>query len=176
MENDLFQNEIKPLIDEYVRIVPYDPEWPTNFTKEKSRLARELSDSSLTFEHIGSTSIPGSPSKEIIDIMIGVENYPPSPAWVTKLCLLRYFYHGEAGICGRLHFTQRGEKNYNLAVVLLNGQHWKLNLKFRNFLRNHPEERQEYEKVKMRAIESGATRLISYSDFKKDFIKSIFQK
>lgn len=65
-------------IDEPVHIVPYDDQWPKSFEQEKERLKRALNKQYLEFEHIGSTSVPELSSKPIIDMMIGVENYPPS--------------------------------------------------------------------------------------------------
>ena len=147
-----------------------------DFFKEKIRLEQGLNNSSIVFEHIGSTSIPGMHSKPIVDIMIGIENYPPNSEWINKLCSLGYSYYGEAGVSKRLYFTKRGKKNYNLAVVLFEGSHWKLNIKFREFLIEHPEDCREYEKVKALAISSGANQLISYSNFKRIFIDNIFEK
>jgi GrpB-like predicted nucleotidyltransferase (UPF0157 family) len=95
---------------------------------------------------------------------------------INKLCSSGYSYYGEAGIPERLYLTRRGQKNFNLAVVLFEGKHWENNLKFRNFLRKHPEECREYEKIKSQAIDSGANRLLSYSEFKKEFLQYLFDK
>lgn len=176
MEDRRSVSEIKTLIDEVVHIVPYDSEWPTDFLQEKMRLEQRVNDPSIVFEHIGSTSISGMCSKPIIDIMIGIKNYPPSLEWINKLCSLGYSYYGEAGVPERLYFTHRGKKNYNLAVVLFEGSHWKLNIMFRDFLREHPDDCHDYKEIKTCAINSGANQLISYSDFKKGFIDKLFEK
>jgi GrpB-like predicted nucleotidyltransferase (UPF0157 family) len=161
-------------IDEPVHIVPYDDQWPRLFEQEKKRLNQALDN--LEFEHIGSTSVVGLSSKPIIDIMIGVESYPPSNEHILQICALGYSFHGEANVPGRLYFTRRGQYNFNLAVVLLYKEHWLTNIKFRNYLRNHPQECQEYERIKRAAISSGATTLLSYSEFKKEFITDILKK
>lgn len=176
MNDNHFTSKIKTLIDEAVHIVPYNSEWSMDFYKEKIRLEQALNDPSIAFEHIGSTSIPGMYSKPIIDIMIGIKDYPPSLEWINILCSSGYSYYGEAGVSERLYFTLRDKKNYNLAVVLLNGSHWEHNIRFRDFLREHPEDCREYEKVKSCAINSGANQLISYSDFKKNFLHQLFEK
>lgn len=163
-------------VDEPVHIVPYDEKWPKLFEKEKKRLKQALSNQHLEYEHIGSTSVAGMSSKPIIDIMIGVEIYPASKELINQICELGYSFHGEANVPGRLYFTRRGSHNFNLAVVLLNKEHWITNIKFRNYLRSHPQECQKYERIKREAINSGATTLLPYSDFKKEFITDILSK
>jgi GrpB-like predicted nucleotidyltransferase (UPF0157 family) len=163
-------------IDEPVHIVPYDEQWPKFFEQEKERLKQALNKQYLEFEHIGSTSVAGLSAKPIIDIMIGVESYPPSNELILQICALGYFFHGEANIPGRFYFTRRGQCNFNLAVVLLYKEHWLTNIKFRNYLRHHPQERLEYERIKRTAINSGAITLLPYSEFKKEFIADILKK
>lgn len=58
-----------------ITIVPYDPTWPSEFIK----LARPLRDTlglvAVRIDHIGSTSVPGLPAKDIIDIQITVADF-----------------------------------------------------------------------------------------------------
>jgi GrpB-like predicted nucleotidyltransferase (UPF0157 family) len=163
-------------IDEPVHIVSYDDQWPKLFEQEKERLKHTLNKQCLEFEHIGSTSVVGLSAKPIIDIMIGVESYPPPTELILKISALGYSFHGEANVPGRLYFTRRGQHNFNLAVVLLYKEHWIANIKFRNYLRHHPQERQEYERIKNAAVRSGAATLLPYSELKKEFIANILKK
>lgn len=93
-----------------VHIVPYNAEWPMDFLHEKRRLEEALKESSVKFEHIGSTSISGMQAKPMIDIMIGIENYPPASEWIDKLCSLGYTFYGEAGVPQRLYILQNEER------------------------------------------------------------------
>lgn len=162
-------------IDEPVLIVPYDDQWPKLFEQEKYRLQQALNKQHIEFEHIGSTSVAGLSSKPIIDIMIGIESYPPSNELILQICSLGYLFHGEANVPGRLYFSRRNRCNFNLAVVLIHKEHWLTNIKFRNHLRDHPQTCQEYERIKNAAINSGARTLLSYSEFKKEFIARIIK-
>lgn len=162
--------------DEPVQIVPYDIQWLQLFEQEKERLKKALNEQNLEIEHIGSTAVAGLSSKPIIDIMIGVESYPPSEELILQICSLGYSFHGEANVPGRLYFTRRDQYNFNLAVVLLYKGQWLANIKFRNHLRHNPQECQEYEKIKNDAISSGATTLLPYSEFKKEFIARVLNK
>ena len=50
----------------------YDPNWPTLFEQERTRIKNALGSFASTIEHMGSTAVPGLPSKPIIDLLIGV--------------------------------------------------------------------------------------------------------
>ena len=50
----------------------YDPDWPIRFEQESERIRQALGPFALAIEHAGSTSVPGLPSKPIIDILVGV--------------------------------------------------------------------------------------------------------
>jgi GrpB-like predicted nucleotidyltransferase (UPF0157 family) len=163
-------------IDESVHIVPYDPQWPIFFLKEKKQLSEGLTEEVIDIEHIGSTSVPGLRAKSIVDIMIGIKKYPPSNELIAMLYSKGYLSYGEAEVPGRIYLIKRGIKNFNLAVVAFNGDHWKTNLKFRDYLRQHPEVCRQYEEIKQAALASGARQLLSYSDFKRAFLQSILSK
>src|ERR1700716_3056224 len=48
----------------------YDPNWPTFFKQERTRIKNALGSFALAVEHVGSTAVPGLPSKPIIDLLI----------------------------------------------------------------------------------------------------------
>jgi GrpB-like predicted nucleotidyltransferase (UPF0157 family) len=52
----------------------YDPNWPTLFEHERTRIRNALGSFALAIEHVGSTAVPGLPSKPIIDLLVGVPN------------------------------------------------------------------------------------------------------
>lgn len=165
---------LNTLLDEDVEIVPYNFLWPRVFQDELKNLRRVLKEEAI--EHIGSTAVPNLSAKPIIDIMIGVKEYPPSPRWIKKIVSLGYVFYGEAGVPLRLHFTKRADLNVNLSVVELEGTHWKYNLLLRNFLREHPEACKAYEEVKKKAIHAGATKLLAYSKFKHAFLQTLLKQ
>jgi GrpB-like predicted nucleotidyltransferase (UPF0157 family) len=53
-------------------VADYDPSWPTLFEQERIRIRKALGSFALVIEHIGSTAVPGLPSKPIIDLLVGV--------------------------------------------------------------------------------------------------------
>jgi len=50
----------------------YDPNWPTLFEQERTRIKNALGSFALAIEHMGSTAVPSLPSTPIIDLLVGV--------------------------------------------------------------------------------------------------------
>src|SRR5512143_2237404 len=55
-----------------LEIVPYQEDWPSEFQVIAASLRRALGELALRIDHIGSTSVPGLPAKDVIDIQITV--------------------------------------------------------------------------------------------------------
>ena len=51
-------------------LVDYDPMWVDTYKKEVNLIASALGDLALRIHHIGSTAIPGTCAKPIIDILV----------------------------------------------------------------------------------------------------------
>lgn len=62
---------------------------------------------SFFVEHIGSTSIPGMTAKPIIDILIGVYNFPPDKQFIDNLTRLGYTFMENASVPKRLYLIKR---------------------------------------------------------------------
>jgi GrpB-like predicted nucleotidyltransferase (UPF0157 family) len=56
----------------------YDPNWPTLFEQERIRIKNTLGSFALAIEHMGSTAVPGLPSKPVIDLLVGVPKAVPT--------------------------------------------------------------------------------------------------
>ena len=54
--------ELRPL-SAPILLVAYDPTWPDRFQHEAERIRRALGEQALRIEHVGSTSVPGLPSR-----------------------------------------------------------------------------------------------------------------
>ncbi|WP_247897642.1 GrpB family protein [Paenibacillus pabuli] len=146
-------------IDELVRVVPYDEQWPVLFNSERALLSNAFGDSAIDIQHFGSTSVQGMYAKPIIDVLIGVTSLDLNRSVTDQLTHLGYEGFGETGIKGRLYFRKRQEHAYNLAVVIWNGEQWVNNLLIRDYLRNNPNEAKQYYEKKLSAIHKGYTTL-----------------
>jgi GrpB-like predicted nucleotidyltransferase (UPF0157 family) len=152
------------------------------------RIAKSLPPG-VWFEHIGSTSVPGLLAKPIVDIMIGVEAGSVERIRV-KVGELVYEDMGEAGVSGRIYLRRRIADSkiaglnaagfpvagFNVALVEYGGAIWKSNLALRDYLRANPDAAREYTEVKRAAVMSGATSLLAYSAYKREYVNRLMDR
>lgn len=135
------------------------------YSLEASRIKEALKESKITMEHFGSTSVSGMIAKPVIDILLGIEEFPPKQDLIQKIIALGYQCLGESGVSGRYYFRNRVvEQNFNIAVVLVNGELWTSNLLLRDYLRLNTAEAKAYSELKQEILKSGTNRLIEYSE------------
>lgn len=53
-----------------VRLTPYREEWVERFREEADRLSGIFGALAVSFEHFGSTAVPGMMAKPVIDMMV----------------------------------------------------------------------------------------------------------
>jgi GrpB-like predicted nucleotidyltransferase (UPF0157 family) len=68
-----------------ISIVEPNPEWPQRFLDTKARIEAVLGSTAVAILHAGSTSVPGLPAKDIIDIDLVVEDIKDETAYVEPL-------------------------------------------------------------------------------------------
>jgi GrpB-like predicted nucleotidyltransferase (UPF0157 family) len=96
-------------------ITPYNTEWPARF-KLIARFLRKYIPSTCLIHHIGSTSVPGMPAKDIIDIDIECPN-GSMPSIIEALDKAGYDHEGDLGIPTREAFKPRdGTLAFNLPL------------------------------------------------------------
>jgi GrpB-like predicted nucleotidyltransferase (UPF0157 family) len=164
------------MLDEPIEVVPYRAEWPAIAAREIQRLARELGPLVVAFEHFGSTSVPRCEAKPILDILVGVPEWPPSAAVTAAIEKLGYENCGEAGVPGRLYMRARGGTPVNLAVTLFQGPVWRNNLLVRDLLRSEPQLLKDYINEKHSALRAGCNTLLSYSRHKAAFMERLLER
>ncbi|WP_051581636.1 dephospho-CoA kinase [Pseudonocardia acaciae] len=55
-----------------VRLVAPDERWPEQYARLAARIERAVGEVTARVDHIGSTSVPGLPAKDVLDIQLGV--------------------------------------------------------------------------------------------------------
>lgn len=163
-------------VDEHVKLVEHDPDWVNAFSAESGRIVSTLSLPADILEHIGSTAVPGLRAKPVVDMMLGVPKFPPARDLLSRLQILGYENLGEAGVPGRVYLRLRGERDFNLHLVLRGGDHWRNNLALRELLRADPGARTRYAEGKTRALEAGGDRLLGYSDAKAAVVDQLLSR
>jgi len=161
-----------------VEIEPYNPEWAREFENEKNVIDAAINNSSAEVCHIGSTSIPGMPSKPIIDIMVGVDSYDDYPQIIEALEMIGYHCLGECGRPGRIFFV-KGELENNtnhLHLVLKGGRYWKEFILFRDYLKANSDLAAAYARIKKQLAERYKNDRTSYRICKSLFVDEILNE
>ena len=164
------------VLDEKIHIENHNCDWKNDFMNEVQKLKDTPTLSMLYYEHIGSTSIPDIKAKPIIDIIVGVKQYPPNESIIRSLEENGYVYMREMSVPNRLYFIKRGIKNYNIHIIAYRGTVWNDDLLFRDYLLNHSADAQRYSCLKERILNSGVETLLEYSKRKEKFIEEICKK
>lgn len=149
-----------------VSLVAYDPAWRALFDAESIRISHALVVTAARIAHVGSTAVPGSLSSAVIDVMVGVERYPPTPAFVAPLEALGYAARGERGLSGRLRFAKREPIAFDLHLVQFNSRLWKGSLLLRDYLSANAEAAKAYEQRKREILAAGHTSDTAYAQHK----------
>lgn len=134
---------------------PYSKIFPELFEKEKQRILAHVK-TALLIEHIGSTAVPGLGGKGIIDIAIAV-NKTCMESTSKQLQDLGYEYRPSFSTPDRLYFIiylpdqEEENRRYHIHLTYPENNEWKEFIGFRDYLRHHPEELQEYANLKEQA-------------------------
>lgn len=158
----------------------YNPEWIQLYETEKKKLEECFDGEILGIEHIGSTSIPGLPAKPIIDIMILIDNHENVEKFILKLETLGYPFN-QTSLTDKSterHLFRKGNPTqYHLSIAYADrGGFWKRQLAFRDYLREHPNERDRYAELKHTLIKQDPTGKKGYIEGKTDLINEILDK
>ncbi|AVL26359.1 dephospho-CoA kinase [Nocardia brasiliensis NBRC 14402] len=182
-----------------VRLVPADPEWDAQAQRLIARLWVACGQAAARIDHIGSTSVPQLPAKDVIDLQITVadlaaadglrdalgaagfpvrpgvtqDNPKPTPADPegvdNALWSKRFHQSADPGRLANVHVRVDGTPGQQFA------------LRFRDWLRADPDARAEYLEIK-RAGEakaaglSGSEATTAYLDVKEPWFDAAYQR
>lgn len=160
-----------------VVIVEYDSRWPTSYEEERDRILRAVGDLVIAVEHVGSTAVPNLGGKPIIDILAGVLRLEDAERCVEPLEGLGYEYVPEYNdIIPERRYFHKGPaeaRTYHLHMVEHTSDFWEKHLLFRDWLRLHPEDAEEYYQLKRELAARFGRDREGYTDAKTVFIESI---
>lgn len=173
---DKLQNALQREIQLKVRLSEYDENWSKMFEDEAQFLGEVLGDEIIRFEHFGSTSVLGMNAKPVIDMMCLVKDIEKIDMFNDQMRLLGYDVAGEWGIQGRRLFRKGGEKRtHHIHVYQFDNPQIKRHLVFRDYLRTHPKEVEQYRCLK-EELAQRYDDTAYYSKAKKLFVKEMEQR
>lgn len=151
-----------------IAIIEPNPEWPQRFEEVKERIEKALGPLILEVAHVGSTSVPGLPAKDIIDVDLTLKNATHEASFVKPLeeAGFRYLLHEPQWHQHRF-FVEDWPKAYhvNLHVWGPDSPETVRHLIFRDWLRKTPADQELYAKAKREAAEQTAVAGDSMMDY-----------
>jgi len=159
----------------------YDPNWPALFAQERTRIAQALGAFASAIEHVGSTAVPGLPSKPIIDLLVGVRSLDEAGQRCIKpLEALGYIYMPDyaSWIPGELFFRKGppGPWTHHLHMMEPSHPRWEARLVFRDYLRAHREAARAYADIKRALAASSKDDIEAYRTGKDAFVQENMAK
>lgn len=156
---------------------PYSAIFPELFNKEKGRIAPHLK-KALSIEHVGSTAVPGLGGKGIIDIAIAVKKEDMEET-SKEIQDLGYEFRPNFSTSDRFYYIiflpdpEEEKRRYHLHLTYPESKEWKDLIQFRDYLRSHPQELQEYAELKKQAAMDANHEGEIYRKLKEPIFKKI---
>lgn len=129
----------------------------------------------IAIYHIGSTSVKGLAAKPIIDIMVVVKNLEKVDDAAKDFSKIGYEYLGEFGMSGRRYLRKGGDERTH-QIHIFQADDWNnigRHLAFRDYMRTHEKERNEYAKIKIELAHRFPYDIDGYCDGKENFVRKI---
>ena len=164
------------LLNATIRLVPYDPAWPSLFEREARRVRKALGDRVLLLEHVGSTSVPGLCAKPVIDMVLAVPSSADERAYVAPLEACGYVLRIREPAWFEHRLLCPSDMEANVHVFSAGCEEIGRMLAFRDRLRAHEGDRKLYEETK-RTLAARTWRYAqNYADAKSEVVGEILAR
>ncbi|WP_201008049.1 GrpB family protein [Paenibacillus glycanilyticus] len=159
------------------RIAEHNPLWHDMFRETAEKLRAALGDIALRIDHIGSTSISGLDAKPIIDIQISVSRLGELVGYKSRLEQLGFVYREDNPDMSKRYFREApGNRRTHIHVRQAGSLSEQMNLLFRDYLRQHQEDRLRYGQEKHRLMEQYKHERMKYVEGKGPIVWDILHK
>lgn len=158
-----------------IEILDYDPRWPEQFAEHERRLRTALGRAALAIEHVGSTSVPGLAAKPRIDVDVIVADPADESAYLPALEAAGYVLRVREPDWYEHRCLHGFEPTANVHVFGSDCDEFRRHLIFRDWLREHPADRERYAAEKRRIAAAGVTYMAQYAAQKSDVVIDILR-
>jgi GrpB-like predicted nucleotidyltransferase (UPF0157 family) len=182
---ETLEERIKRAVQEDVAIIPYNPEWPRMFEREKQHLLKCLPTELIgRIEHFGSTAIPNLAAKPSIDILVEVACLEKTKIQIVPILESQgydYFWRPSFGndtppfYAWFIKRDLQGKRTHHIHMVESHFEHWD-RLFFRDYLIAHPDVAAEYQDLKLRLAQNYPNDRVAYTNGKTEFIVRVTQR
>jgi GrpB-like predicted nucleotidyltransferase (UPF0157 family) len=161
-------------MDEPIRVVAHDPQWPERFEQERALLAEAIGPWVVGgIHHVGSTAVPGLDAKPTIDVLVGVEDLESARGCFESLAELGYLYAPYRP--KEMHWFCKpspSRREFHLHLVPVDSSRFQDELVFRDRLRADPKLAREYAELKRSLAARFPGDREFYTEAKGEFIRA----
>ena len=134
-----------------IRIEEYDDEWPRRFAAAERVIRRALGERVRELHHVGSTAVPGLPAKPFVDMDLVVADPADEAAYVPDLEAAGFGHRIREPWWHEHRLLVQQEPRVTLHVFGPDCPEVIRHLMFRDWLRDHADERERYAAAKRAA-------------------------
>ena len=156
-----------------ITLSPYDPNWPLQYDHLAKQIHQALGESVLQLEHVGSTSVPDLSAKPIIDIVMVVMDSSVESAYIPPLEKIGYTLKIREPDWHEHRLLKPKDIDGNLHVFSPGCEEIEKMIRFRDWLRGNPSDRQLYEDTKQHLAAKTWKYVQNYADAKAEVIQTI---
>lgn len=164
------------VLNNTIYLADYDPAWRSLFNRLEQEIRSVLQDKVLLLEHVGSTSVPQLVAKPIIDLILAVADSSDESSYVTQLESIGYLLKIREPDWYEHRVLKPEDKKANLHVFTIGCTEIDRMIAFRDWLRNHPEDRKLYETAKRKLSQQVWKYIQHYADAKSAVIGEIMSR
>ena len=164
-----------------IRVVEYDEGWPADFEHVASRIRGALGDRVLEIHHVGSTSVPGLPAKPVIDADLVVADSADEAAYIPDLQAAGFVHHIREPWWHEHRLVKYADPVAYVHVFGPDCPEVIRHRMFRDWLVEHPDERDRYAGAKRAAATEMNTRAgggtgMDYNRHKEPVVRDIYER
>lgn len=162
-------------MSQHITVIEHNPLWIKKYEEESSLIKSILTNNCIAIYHIGSTSVKDLAAKPIIDIMVVVRSLEKVDDAAKNFLKIGYEYLGEFGMTGRRYLRKGGDERTH-QIHIFQADDWNnigRHLAFRDYMRTHEKEREEYAKIKIELAKKFPYDIDGYCDGKENFVREI---
>jgi GrpB-like predicted nucleotidyltransferase (UPF0157 family) len=167
-----------------IAIVEPNPAWPQRFLDTKAQIEAVLGSTAVAILHAGSTSVPGLPAKDVIDVDLVVKDIKDEDSYVEALERLGFlFLFREPDWHQHRYFVDEGDRPgaypINLHVFGPDCSEVEKHRIFREWLSKSPKDLQLYATVKREcaaASEAAGESMQEYTLRKEKTVREILNR
>ena len=160
-------------VDGHIFLAEYDPAWPGAFEREAARIRQALGDRALLVEHAGSTSVPGLAAKPRIDIVLALPDSSAEDDYVPPMEAAGYELRIREPDWHEHRVFKRADAEVNVHVFTVGCSEIERMLRFRDWLRANPADRDLYLAKKRELAPRDWEFVQQYADEKGELVEQI---